>query len=60
MSTLTVVPTAINIVAGMVTIEIRFVNTLITMAVATSPLNTFAQKVVAIADGQQKASTVPA
>ncbi len=60
MSTLRAVPMAMNIVPGTVTIESRFVIMLMTRAVATSPLNTLAQNAETIADGQQRASTIPA
>ena len=59
-STLTAVPTAISIVPGIVTIESKFVIVLMTKDVAMSPLNTLAQKALATAAGQQRASTVPA
>jgi hypothetical protein len=49
-----------SIVAGIVTIETRFVTMLMTRAVATSPLKTLVQNEETIADGQQRASMVPA
>jgi hypothetical protein len=59
-STLRTVPMAISIVPDTVTTESRFVIMLMTRAVATSPLNVLAQNAETIADGQQRASTVPA
>jgi hypothetical protein len=55
----TIVPINRNMVSGIVIIASKLVTVLITRAMATSALKTLDQKPVAIADGLQKAKTVP-